>query len=377
MFGLREGLFECCNPMSSGEPEFLLQDHHISNRAAANLMDSASGNLKLYFQSWRSDRHEFVRAAVMVHHGENEHCGWFNGLAVRLANIGCATFVLDAQGFGQSDGARGYFEAFEDLVADYVEFCKQKWNQVAREQAKASKSAPLPGLVLLGKGFGALVVMRALIELHPLAASWGVTPSVVLISPAFQFANFIGDQSNVSCGLNSQQCARQPTAQCARVPASVAFNPTGGEGPHQKLEHTSRWFPKMIVTEPVDPDMVSRDPQTVDRMNRDILCWRQGYRSRVLAEIVSEQATIAEAFAEHPEVFERAPALVLHGSGDKLFAVAGSHGMHSMWCDAAQRTGIYPRLKIYDGAFHQLLQEPNKDEVSSDILLFIASKAVN
>jgi len=374
MFGLREGFFECCNPMSIGEPEFLAQEQHISSRATENLVDSASGALKLYFQNWHSDRHEYVRAAVLVHGGEMEHAGWYNGLAVRLANIGCSTFVLDAQGFGQSDGARGYFESFEDLVNDYIEFCKAKWTEVADAQAK-NPSAPVPGLVLVGKGFGALVVMRALVELHPIAAGWGIAPTVILISPAFQFANFIGEQSNVSCGLNSGQCARQPSAQCARVPASVAFNPTGDEGPHQKLEHTSRWFPKMIVTEPIDADMVCRDPQSFDRMNRDILCWRQGYRARVLAEMVSEQGALSDLLLENEEVFGRAPALILHGGGDKLFSVAGSHGLHSLWCDAAQNTGVYPRLKIYDGAFHQLLQEPNKDEVLNDLLLFVASKA--
>lgn len=373
MFVLREGFFECCNPMSMGEPEFLAQDDQISSRANTNIVSSASGILKLYFQKWQSDRHDFVRAAVMVHPGEIEHSGWYNGLAVRMANIGCSTFVLDAQGSGQSDGARGYFESFEELVEDFVDFSRAKWAEVANSKAK-NPQAPTPGLVLVGKGIGALVVMRALVELHPIAAAAGISPAVILISPAFQFASFIGEQSNVSCGLNSGQCARQPAAQCARFPASVAFNPTRDDGPHQKLEHTSRWFPKMIVTEPVDPEMVSRDPQTVDRMNRDILCWRQGYRARVLAEIVGEQAGLAEHIASYPEVFERSPALILHGGGDKLFSVTGSHGLHSLWCDAAQRTGVYPRLKIYDGAFHQLLQEPNKDEVLNDILLFTASK---
>lgn len=373
---IREGIFECCNPASLGEPEFLAQDHHISSRAASNLVNSASGSLKLYFQKWQSDRHDHVRAVVFVHHGETEHCGWYNGLAVRLAAIGCTSFVPDAQGFGQSDGARGYFESFEDLVCDYVEFCKLKWAEVLSRQQAVVQTAHPPGLVLLGKGFGALVVMRALVELHPLACSWGVTPTVVLVSPAFQFAEFISDQSNVSCGLNSAQCARQPAAQCARVPAAVAFTPTGEDGgPHQKLEHMSHWFPKMIVTKPVDPDMVSRDPSTIDRMNRDVLCWRQGYRARVLAEIVHEQSGLADSIAEHPEVFERSPALILHGGGDKLFTVHGSHGLHSVWCDAAQRSGVYPRLKIYDGAFHQLLNEPNKDEVINDIVLFVASKA--
>jgi len=137
----------------------------------------------------------------------------------------------------------------------------------------------------------------------------------------------------------------------------------------------SQWFPKMIITMPVDPDMVARDPQTIERMNCDVLCWRQGYRSRVLGEIVHQQFWLASVIEEHQQIFEKSPALILQGGADKLFTVDGSHSLHSCWCNTAQRTGVYPRLKIYDGAFHQLLNEPNKDEVINDILLFIASKS--
>lgn len=142
----------------------------------------------------------------------------------------------------------------------------------------------------------------------------------------------------------------------------------------QKLEHMSRWFPKMIVTQPVDPDMVSRDPDSVERMSRDALCWRQGYRARVLADIVQEQSQVAVLIAEHADVFQRANALILHGTGDKLYSAGGSHGVHSTWCDVARQTGAYPRLKLYDGAFHQLLNEPNREEVINDIAVFVASK---
>jgi alpha-beta hydrolase superfamily lysophospholipase len=369
--GLREGIFECCNPASLGEPEFLAAEQHISSRSATNLYTSASGSLKLYFQRWQSDRHQNVRAVVFCHHGEAEHCVWYNALAVRLAAFGCTTFCPDVQGYGQSDGARGYFESFENLVCDFVKFCRLKWAEVLDAQVKGPQGTK-PGLVFVGKGFGALVIMRALVELHELASSWGVTPVVVLISPAFQFADFISEQTNVSCGLNQSQCARQPVAQCARAP--VAFAPPGDEGQRQKLEYMSRLFPKMIVTQPVDPDLVSRDPETIDRMNRDALCWRQGYRARVLAEIVHEQNCVTETLMEHPEVFQRAPALILHGTGDKLFSVHGSHSLHSVWCDLASKSGTYPRLKIYDGAFHQLLNEPNREEVMNDIAHFIAAK---
>jgi len=382
MFVFREGFFECCNPISGGEPEFLRDDQRISSRAATNLFPSVTGNLNLYFQKWASDRHDHVRGVAFIHHGEMEHCMWYNGLAVRLSHLGCTTYVPDVQGFGQSDGARGYFERFEDLVSDFVEFVRQKWTAILdKHSAKGHPPRP-PGLVLIGKGFGALVVLHALMELHPLLCDFGVMPSVVLISPAFQFGSFIGDQSNVSCGLTSGQCARQPSAQCARVPAAampsmVAFSQPDDNRPAQKLEHMSRWFPKMIITKPVDADMVCRDPQVVDRMSRDVLCWHEGYRARVLAEIAREQGDIAGNISNHPEVFERVPALILHGGADSLFAVHGSHGIHSTWCDAAQRTGIYPRLKIYDGAYHQLLNEPNKDEVVNDILTFVASKMLH
>mmetsp|Transcript_67703 Transcript_67703/g.196072 ORF Transcript_67703/g.196072 Transcript_67703/m.196072 type:complete len:375 (-) Transcript_67703:314-1438(-) len=370
-WGVREGIFECCSPASFGKPDFLVQEQHVSARPPANLTDSAAGNLQLYFQKWQSDRHQYARSVVFVHHGETDHCGWFNALAVKLASFGCTTLAPDSQGYGQSDGVRGYFESFEDLVLDYVKFCRQKWVEVMEAQSRIPGAAK-PGFVLLGKGLGALVVMRALVELSELANSWGVTPAVVLVSPAFQFANFIAEQSNVSCGLNSGQCARQPAAQCARAP--VAFTPIGEEA-HQKLDHMSRWFPKMIVTQPVDPDMLSRDPDMVDRMNRDALCWRQGYRARVLAEIVHEQTELAGLLVEHADVMQRCPALILHGGGDKLYTAEGSRGVHSAWCDIARQSGVCPRLKIYAGAFHQLLHEPNREEVINDVCQFIAAKA--
>merc|ERR1719401_1203726 len=110
-------------------------------------------------------------------------------------------------------------------------------------------------------------------------------------------------------------------------------------------------------------------------MNRDVLCWRHGYRARVLADLVHEQAELPGLLAERADVFQRCPALLLHGSGDKLYTATGSHSLHSAWCDLARQSGVYPRLKIYDGAFHQLLNEPNRDEVMTNIVQFVASKA--
>ena len=59
-------------------------------------------------------------AEVFIHHGETDHATWYNVLAVRLASLGCMSLAIDAQGFGQSDGARGYFETFEEVKEDFI-----------------------------------------------------------------------------------------------------------------------------------------------------------------------------------------------------------------------------------------------------------------
>ena len=62
----------------------------------------------------------FYTSKVFIHHGETEHATWYNVLAVRLASLGCMSLAMDAQGFGQSDGARGYFETFEEVKDDFI-----------------------------------------------------------------------------------------------------------------------------------------------------------------------------------------------------------------------------------------------------------------
>jgi len=376
MFFLREGIFECCSPASVGKPEFLSRERLVSSRPDSNLIQSSSGNLSLYYQKWQSDRHQHVPTVVFVHHGETDHAAWYNALAVRLSSCGCTCFALDAQGFGQSDGARGYYESLEEVVQDFVTFAKAQWKEVLTSQSRFPGSRT-PGVAFIGKGFGGLVVLLALLELQPFLSAAGAPLAVILLSPGCQFASFIREQGNVSCGLNWGQCARQPVAQCARAPVAFTPAPMGQD----KLDYMSQWFPKMLVTEPVDPDMVCRDPQSVHRMNRDALIWRQGYRARVLAELGQSQSRLADTLESNAEVFQSCPALILHGGADKLFAAKGSQSLHSLWCEIAKaqagfsgRTSdIYPRLKIYDGAFHQLLNEPNKDEVMNDIIAFITS----
>lgn len=387
---LRPFSFECCNPSSVGEPEFLTNDpQFVSARTPSNLSKSHNGRLQLWFERWRSERHDRVRAVVIIHHGEVDHAGWYNGLAVRLTAIGCAVFAPDAQGHGQSDGARGYFESFENVVLDFVEFTKQKYGEVAAEHN--GRGLRPPGLVLVGKGFGALVTMQAVVSLREEDAFLETRIAMVFLSPGFQFTPMVTDGSSQGCGLAGSSGSGGAGGRCniggqrsgaglhqAGAPGVGCVAPGQAEDPEnapgQVVEQMAKWFPKMIVAPPVDPDNLSRDPQVVDRMNRDCLCWHQGYRARVLAEILQEQRYLGDHIKGNPEIFSEIPALLLHGSADRLFTVHGTHAVHTAWCELIEDRTFYPRLKIYDGAYHMLLNEPNREEVLRDISLFVADK---
>ncbi|CAK9108259.1 Arginine--tRNA ligase (Arginyl-tRNA synthetase) (ArgRS) [Durusdinium trenchii] len=370
MFLLPQALFECCSSASFGKPTFL-EKKLVTARPETNLMVSSAGHLDLYFQRWESGSTKSFhgsrgekppRAVVFIHHGETEHASWYNALAVRLATVGCRCLAMDAQGFGQSDGARGYFESFQEVKEDFVTFVRTKWAEALKEAGNDRTSPPpAPGLVLVAKGFGALLLLQALPEIQALVRETKTVPVVVLLSPGFQFNSFLAESSG-RCGLDAS-CASQPLSPCAVVPGH------GGDG---QLEHFSRWFPKMIATDPVDPDLICRDPQAIERMARDALIWRQGYRARVLAEILQEQSRLPSTMEQFPEAFQ-CPSLILHGSSDRLYSAQGTQFVHRHWCETqgSSPSATFPVLKVYDGAYHQLLNEPNRDEVVNDIIAFV------
>lgn len=373
MFLLPQALFECCSSASFGKPTFL-EKKLVTARPETNLMVSSAGHLDLYFQRWESGSTKSFhgsrgekppRAVVFIHHGETEHASWYNALAVRLATVGCRCLAMDAQGFGQSDGARGYFESFQEVKEDFVTFVRTKWAEALKEAGNDRTSPPpAPGLVLVAKGFGALLLLQALPEIQALVRETKTVPVVVLLSPGFQFNSFPAESSG-RCGLDAS-CASQPLSPCAVVPGH------GGDG---QLEHFSRWFPKMIATDPVDPDLICRDPQAIERMARDALIWRQGYRARVLAEILQEQSRLPSTMEQFPEAFQ-CPSLILHGSSDRLYSAQGTQFVHRHWCETqgSSPSATFPVLKVYDGAYHQLLNEPNRDEVVNDIIAFVLAR---
>jgi fermentation-respiration switch protein FrsA (DUF1100 family) len=63
------------------------------------------------------------------------------------------------------------------------------------------------------------------------------------------------------------------------------------------------------------------------------------------------------------------PLLVMHGTGDSLVAVAGSRIVHDR-ARCADKT-----LNLYEGLYHEVLNEPEKDCVIGDLLDWLTERS--
>lgn len=104
----------------------------------------------------------------------------------------------------------------------------------------------------------------------------------------------------------------------------------------------------------------SRDPAHVERMNTDPLIAKESQP----AETASEMLKAAERLKENMPNFN-VPVLIIHGTEDKATRPAGSQYFYDH-AGSSDKT-----LKLYEGHFHDLLADTDKEIVMADILAWL------
>ena len=106
----------------------------------------------------------------------------------------------------------------------------------------------------------------------------------------------------------------------------------------------------------LDPDKFSRDPQVVADGKKDPLVYQEGAPAHTAKELLGAIATIDD---EMDQLF--VPLLLLHGGADEVTDPNGSRELY-------ERTPSSDRmLRIYPSLYHDLVHEPEKAEVMSDL----------
>jgi len=251
-----------------------------------------------------------IRMLVVLSHGLGEHLGRYEWLAGRLVEAGCAVYAIDHRGHGLSGGtARANIDRFDYVVSDLGTFI-----------GRAQRQHPGIPTVLFGHSMGGLVALDCALR-NP-----GVLVGLVLSAPALAAADAV------------------PPLKLATAKLMSRIAPNVGA---LKLEAAA----------------VSRDLAVVGAYERDPLVFHGSIPARTAVELL--QAMESVAGRAH---LLRLPLLVQHGSADRLVPLAAVQPLYQRLGDPKLRT-----LRVYEGLFHEIYNEPERDRVIGDLLNWLAA----
>ncbi len=248
---------------------------------------------------------EGARAAVLTLPGWSDHAGRYAGLAGRLKAAGLASYVMDLRGHGRSAGRRAHLTRFSQLLGDL-----QAFRRAVRQRTDAPQ-------VLLGHGFGGLVVLRYL-ETQPPDAPGAAVVTSPFLGPATPVPAWKLVVSRV----------------CADLWPTVAF-PLGR-----------------------DPDHVSRDPAVCAEYERD-----PAVESRYTAGAWRETQWAQRAVVADRDRIE-CPL---------LFLLAGEDRVVDAHLARAFADGLRGRVEVrwHPEMYHELLSDPQRERVIAEMLAFL------
>ena len=283
---------------------------------------------RLHFLRWLPDG--AVRGTVQIVHGASEHSGRYGRLAVALADRGLASYAMDLRGHGRTAESTGVGRFGPGGVDALVEDVREM--NLLIEEAH-------PGVprVLLGHSMGSIIALAAaerdgrdLVGLV-LSGPIGVAPHLTETVAALDEAVAAGAGDNALDALG-------------------AFN--------QALEPARTRF-----------DWLSRDPAEVDAYIADPLCGDDmpltaAYAAGVF-RLAVESAT-PEAITRLPDGL---PVLILSGHRDPVGGAEA--GQVTALAESLRARGLPVEQRVYPDARHEVFNETNRDEVTSDLLIWL------
>lgn len=262
--------------------------------------------------AWRAWVPEEPRGVLAIVHGLAEHSGRYAGTASAFARAGWAVYAVDLRAHGHSDNppkaGRVHVRKFEDYFLD-----------VDALIALAQERHPALPVMLLGHSMGGLITIRYAL------AKRDALSGVVISSPA----------------LGTHPDFRPPWL--LRILVGIL----------------SRVAPRLRVPSDLDVDAISRDPEVV-RAYRDDPLVSDRVSARWYAEILGSMGTAMEAA---PTL--QLPMLLMQSGADRLVDPDAPR----RWSQAAPSGRV--ELVIWDGLYHEMLNEPEKERVRERVLAWL------
>lgn len=280
---------------------------------------SPTDRLELATYAW--DEVAEPRAVVQIAHGLGEHSARYDRLATALNRAGFLVYAADHRGHGQSiAGTPGDFgqAGFDALIAD-----------VAAYGADLGDQHPELPLFLIAHSMGSFAAQSVLLEHSEQYAGVVLSGSTAL--------------DVLAAGL------------------AQAEGPVGLEAFNMGFEHRTGF------------EWLSRDEAEVDRYVADPLC---GFDmpEDVVPSLFSAAATLADPTAL-AGIRNDLPILIASGSADPI---SGGGELVQLLGQRYRDAGVTEvRVEVYDGARHEIFNETNRDEITSEVIAWLSDRSEN
>ena len=128
------------------------------------------------------------------------------------------------------------------------------------------------------------------------------------------------------------------------------------------VKWVARFFPR-LKTLPVKPELISRDPAEVEKYMNDPFIPLYGAKAGLGVALLNAMERVKERYNQITM-----PALIMHGSDDQLTDPEGSKIFY-------EKVGSKDKtLQIWDGCYHEIFNEINKQEILSFTLDWIEKR---
>ncbi|MEM7799875.1 MAG: lysophospholipase [Chloroflexota bacterium] len=252
-----------------------------------------------------------AKAGILLLHGLAEHSGRYAYMAEKLNAAGYAVYTFDGRNHGKS--ATGKPNGFVESVAEY----EKDIDALLKKTIEHMDGKPV---FLIGHSMGGGLAANYVINHKPNIQ--GVVLSGAAVMAGDDISPFL--------------------IRISKILSSIT--------------------PKLATTK-FDGDSISRDPEIVSLYNSDPLNYRGGMPARTGAQLLSVIENI-QANASKISL----PILIMHGTADRITNVKGSSFLNEN-VSTSDKT-----LKLYDGLYHEIFNEPEKDEVIGDVIAWLDAR---
>lgn len=253
-----------------------------------------------------------ARCRLLMVHGFGEHSGRYAELVSYLSDLPISIYSFDLRGHGRSEGERVFIDRFETFLEDVTYF--RRWVETRNTQSHAPH-------ILLGQSLGASIATAvALRNQH----QW---KALILLSPFF----------------------------------GLAF----GHGWMKRLSSMLSWIaPRKIWANPIRPFYLTHDTESIARYRSDPLIQR-----RITMHCAEELFRLVDVVNRRAEELFL-PLLVLAAGDDKIVSLNKTRQFFERVQSREKK------LEIFDGFYHELLHEMNREKPISILKQYLSHLAL-